>query len=89
MPGLLRGIGRTAAIAGTASAVGGRVRHRQDKKWAEQEAPAPAQEAPAPAAPQGGGASALDQLKQLGELKEQGVLTEAEFAEQKAKILAA
>jgi hypothetical protein len=89
MPGLLRGIGRTAAIAGTASAVGGRVRHRQEKKWAEQEGPAPAQEAPAPAAPQGGGASALDQLKQLGELKEQGVLTESEFAEQKAKILAA
>lgn len=91
MPGLLRGIGRTAAIAGTASAVGGRVRHRQDKKWAEQEAPAqaPVQQAPAPAAPQAGGASALDQLKQLGELKEQGVLTEAEFAAQKAKILAA
>ncbi|HEX3360397.1 MAG TPA: SHOCT domain-containing protein [Solirubrobacterales bacterium] len=88
MPGLLRGIGRTAAIAGTASAVGGRVRHRQEKKWAEQEGPPPAQEAPAPAAPQGGGASALDQLKQLGELKQQGVLTEAEFAEQKAKILA-
>lgn len=90
MPGLLRGIGRTAAIAGTASAVGGRVRHRQEKKWAEQEAP-PVQEAPPPAAaaPQGGGASALDQLKQLGELKEQGVLTEAEFAAQKAKLLAA
>lgn len=89
MPGLLRGIGRTAAIAGTASAVGGRVRHRQEKKWAEQEAAAPTPEAPAPVAPQGGGPSALDQLKQLGELKEQGVLTEAEFAEQKAKILAA
>jgi hypothetical protein len=90
MPGLLRGIGRTAAIAGTASAVGGRVRHRQEKKWAEQEAP-PVQEAPPPAAaaPQAGGASTLDQLKQLGELKEQGVLTEAEFAAQKAKLLAA
>jgi Short C-terminal domain len=87
MPGLLRGIGRTAAIAGTASAVGGRVRHRQEKKWAEQEGPPPAPEAPV--APPGGGPSTLDQLKQLGELKEQGVLTEAEFAAQKAKLLAA
>jgi hypothetical protein len=91
MPGLLRGIGRTAAIAGTASAVGGRVRHRQERRWAEQEAPA--QEAPVqapPAAPQStaGGASMLDQLKQLGELKDQGVLTEQEFTEQKAKLLA-
>jgi hypothetical protein len=86
MPGLLRGIGRTAAIAGTASAVGGRVRHRQEKRWAEKEAPAPAQEAPA--APQGGGPSTLDQLKQLGELKDQGVLTDEEFAAQKAKLLA-
>ncbi len=85
MPGLLRGIGRTAAIAGTASAVGGRVRHRQEKRWAEQEAPA--QEAPA--APSGGGPSTLDQLKQLGELKDQGVLTDEEFAAQKAKLLAA
>jgi hypothetical protein len=87
MPGLLRGIGRTAVIAGTASAVGGRVRHRQEKRWAEQEGPAPAQEAPA--APQGGGSSTLDQLRQLGELKDQGVLTDEEFAAQKAKLLAA
>ncbi len=87
MPGLLRGIARTAAVAGTASAVGGRVRHRQDKKWAEQEAPPPPQEAPA--APQGGGPSIFDQLKQLGELKDQGVLTDDEFAAQKAKLLAA
>lgn len=87
MPGLLRGIARTAAVAGTASAVGGRVRHRQEKKWAEQEAPAPAQEAAA-AAP-AGGPSTLDQLKQLGELKDQGVLTDEEFAAQKAKLLSA
>lgn len=90
MPGLLRGIGRTAAIAGTASAVGGRVRHRQERRWAEQEAPpAEAPPAQAPAAPQGGGPSTLDQLKQLGELKDQGVLTDEEFAAQKAKLLAA
>jgi Short C-terminal domain len=91
MPGLLRGIARTAVVAGTASAVGGRVRHRQDQKWAAQEAPqaapAPAYEAPeqrsAPPAP-----DRLQQLKDLGELKAQGVLTEEEFAREKAKILA-
>jgi hypothetical protein len=91
MPGLLRGVARTAAIAGTASAVGGRVRHRQEKRWAAEEEPAPAEQpaapAPAPAQP-ASGASMLEQLKQLGELKDQGVLTEQEFSEQKAKLLA-
>lgn len=94
MPGLLRGIARTAAVAGTASAVGGRVRHRQEQRWAQQEAeaapqqapPAPAAPAPASAAPAGG--SMIDQLKELGELKQQGILTEEEFAAQKAKLLA-
>ncbi len=94
MPGLLRGVARTAVVAGTASAVGGRVRHRQDQKWAQQEQqqyaeqqpPAPA---PAPAAaPAGGESSVIDQLKELGELKAQGILTEEEFAAQKAKLLA-
>jgi hypothetical protein len=79
-------------IAGTASAVGGRVRHRQDQKWAQQEAAEQPQEAappaPAPAAaPAGGESSMIDQLKQLGELKAQGILTEEEFAAQKAKLL--
>jgi hypothetical protein len=87
MPGLLRGIGRTAAIAGTASAVGGRVRHRQERRWAEQEAP-PAEAPPAAPPPAAGGASTIEQLKQLGELRAQGVLTEDEFAAQKAKVLA-
>jgi hypothetical protein len=94
MPGLIRGIARTAVVAGTASAVGGRVRHRQDQKWASQEAPAPAP-APAYAAPQAPPPPApapapdrLQQLKELGELKAQGVLTEQEFAAEKAKILA-
>ncbi len=80
MPGLLRGIARTAAIAGTATAVSNRVSKRQGERWAQQEAP-PQEQAPA-AAP-----SMLDQLKQLGELKDQGVLTEGEFAAQKAKLL--
>jgi hypothetical protein len=85
MPGLLRGMARTAAIAGTATAVSNRVSKRQGERWAQQEAPpqeqAPAA-APAPAAP-----STLDQLRELGELKDQGVLTEEEFAAQKAKLL--
>jgi hypothetical protein len=91
MPGLLRGIARTAVVAGTASAVGGRVRHRQDQKWASQEAPAAAP-APAYEAPEQRSApppaDRLEQLKQLGDLKAQGVLTEEEFATEKAKILA-
>jgi hypothetical protein len=94
MPGLLRGVARTAVVAGTATAVSGRVRRRQDSRWAQQEAQAEPQAAPAPvpaqpAAPAGGGeGSMIDQLKELGELKTQGILTEEEFAAQKAKILA-
>jgi hypothetical protein len=84
-------VARTAAIAGTASAVGGRVRHRQDQKWAQQEQQQYAEQqppAPAPtAAADGGESSMIDQLKQLGELKAQGILTEEEFAAQKAKLL--
>ena len=94
MPGLLRGVARTAVVAGTASAVGGRVRPRQEQRWAAQEAqqyqqaaPAAAPAAPAPAAPPAGEESMIDQLKQLGELKKQGILTEEEFAAQKAKLL--
>lgn len=89
MPGLLRGVARTAVVAGTASAVGGRVRHRQEQRWAEQEEQHYAQQAPpSPAAQPAEGESMIDQLKQLGELKEQGILTEEEFAAQKAKLLA-
>jgi hypothetical protein len=92
MPGLLRGVARTAVIAGTATTVSNRVSRRQGQRWAQQEeqqqqAPAPA--APAPAAPAAGGQSMIDQLKELGELKAQGILTEEEFAAQKAKLLAA
>jgi len=80
---------RTAAVAGTATAVSGGVRRRQESRWAEKEAsaaPAPAA-APPPQAPAPEGPSMLDQLKELGELKESGVLTEEEFAAQKAKLL--
>ena len=104
MPGLLRGVARTAVIAGTASAVSGRVQRRQAVKFAgrdaqiyadrqqayqQQVAPAAPAPAPAPAAPQAGGADpVIEQLKQLGELHSQGVLTDDEFAAQKARILA-
>lgn len=89
MPGLLRGVARTAAVAGTATAVGGRVRRRQQSRWAQQEgAQAEAQPAPPPmASAPAGEDSLIDQLKQLGELKDQGILTEEEFAAQKAKLL--
>ncbi|HKT84223.1 MAG TPA: SHOCT domain-containing protein [Solirubrobacterales bacterium] len=81
---------RTAAIAGTATAVSNRVSRRQGERWAQQEEQELRQQAPAPAAPAptgGGEQSMIDQLKQLGELKEQGILTEEEFAAQKAKLL--
>jgi putative oligomerization/nucleic acid binding protein len=89
MPGLLRGVARTAVIAGTATTVSNRVSRRQGQRWAAQEAeqaPQPAA-APAPAPQAGGEESVIDQLKQLGELKAQGILTEEEFAAQKAKLL--
>jgi hypothetical protein len=77
---------RTAVVAGTATAVSNRVSRRQGERWAAQEAPPEPAAAPAPA-PQGG-ESVIDQLQQLGELKAQGILTEEEFAAQKAKLLA-
>ncbi|MFE2726502.1 SHOCT domain-containing protein [Kitasatospora sp. NPDC059327] len=94
MPGLLRGVARTAVVAGTATAVSNRVSRRQAGRWAQQEtAQAPAQPAyapppaPAPAAQPDDMSAKLDQLKQLGELKNQGVLTAAEFEAQKARLL--
>jgi hypothetical protein len=100
MPGLMRGIARTAVVAGTATAVSGRVSRRQQGRWAakdqqaqdEQQAAAPPPEAPQAAMPppvdDGGDMdSKLAQLKELGALKEAGVLTDAEFAVQKDKIL--
>jgi len=83
-------VARTAAIAGTATAVSNRVSRRQGERWAQQEEQQFQQQAPAPAAAApaaGGEQSMIEQLKQLGELKEQGILTEEEFAAQKAKLL--
>jgi hypothetical protein len=89
MPGLLRGIARTAVVAGTATAVSNRVSRRQANRWSQPDQgqyppSADQQPAPAPAAP----ADPIAQLKDLAELKSQGVLTEDEFQTQKAKILA-
>src|SRR4051812_4939975 len=100
--GLIRGVARTAAIAGTATAVSNRVSRRQAGRWAakdqaaaEEAAPpepeyaqqAPAPVAPAAPAPSTGMDDKLAQLKELGALKEAGVLTDAEFEAQKGKIL--
>jgi Short C-terminal domain len=93
MPGLLRGVARTAVIAGTATAVSNRVSRRQANRWADQDAEqayasqeAYEQAPPQPAAPSTD--DKLAQLRELGELKTAGILTEAEFEAQKAKILA-
>jgi hypothetical protein len=88
MPGLLRGIARTAAVAGTATVVSNRVSRRQGNRWAQQDAQAQAEAEPEPVAAAAPAPDPLAQLKQLGELKQQGVLTDEEFREQKARILA-
>ena len=93
MPGLLRGMAATAVVAGTATAVSNRVSRRQANRWAEQDQgqayysePPPQQTyaEPPPAAPVD---DRYDKLKELGALKDQGVLTEEEFAAEKARIL--
>jgi hypothetical protein len=115
MPGLVRGIARTAVVAGTATAVSGRVARRQAARYTEKDAqlaadrtaayqrdmaynqPAPQQYAPAPpqyapAPPPAAAPAAADvdieQLKQLGELHANGILSDEEFAQAKAKVLA-
>jgi hypothetical protein len=94
MPGLLRGVARTAAIAGTATAVSNNVSRRQAGRWAAQEqqqAPPQQQAAAPPPAPAPAAGLSMDdklaQLKDLGALKEQGILTDAEFEVQKHQIL--
>jgi hypothetical protein len=76
-------------IAGTATTVSNRVSRRQGQRWQAQEEEQQQQAAPAPPAPAQPEKSTVDQLKELGELKTQGILTEEEFAAQKAKILGA
>jgi hypothetical protein len=93
MPGLIRGVARTAVVAGTATAVSNRVSRRQGERWAAQRQPqyaAPAAAAPpqAPAPATAAGTDRISALKELGELRAQGVLTDAEFEAEKARILA-
>jgi Short C-terminal domain len=106
MPGLLRGVARTAVIAGTATGVSNRVSRRQANRWSQQEeqqyeqqqqyappqqqqyAPPPQPYAPPPQPASAAVPDTITQLKELAELKSQGILTEAEFAAQKAKVLA-
>jgi Short C-terminal domain len=88
MPGLLRGIARTAVVAGTATAVSNNVSRRQQSRWAQQGPAEPEASAPPPPAPADAAPDLVTQLKELAALKEQGVLTDAEFAAQKARLLA-
>lgn len=96
--GLLRGVARTAVVAGTATAVSNRVSRRQANRWSQQEQQQAYQqqayqqqyEQPPPPPPPAEAAPAPDpiaQLKDLAELKEKGILTDEEFQAQKAKIL--
>jgi hypothetical protein len=92
--GLIGGMARTAVVAGTATAVSNRVSRRQANRWGAQEQqqyqePQYAPPPPAAPAPVDEGPDMLEQLQKLGELKAAGVLTEEEFAMQKAKVLAA
>ncbi|MFE5512032.1 MULTISPECIES: SHOCT domain-containing protein [unclassified Streptomyces] len=91
MPGLLRGVARTAVISGTATAVSNRVSRRQAGRWAQQDeqryAPPQTHEAAQPPAAVPMDAK-ISQLHELGRLRDQGVLTEEEFEAQKRSILA-
>lgn len=95
MPGLLRGVARTAVVAGTATAVSNRVSRRQEGRWAQQEQSQWEQEqrsmerqpqAMATQAPPQG-TDPTEELGRLGQLHESGVLTDDEFAAAKAKVL--
>ena len=87
MPGLLRGVVRTAAVAGTATAVSNRVSRRQAQRWGQQDAARYDEPAYAPPPPEAPAADPIQQLKDLAALKAQGILTEDEFAAQKRRIL--
>ena len=87
MPGLIRGVARTAVVAGTATAVSGRVRRRQEGRWAQQESQAYAAQqyeaqqqqqayAPPPPPPAPAQDDTITRLKELAQLKEQGILTD-------------
>ena len=84
---LLRGVARTAVIAGTATHVSNNVSRRQGERWQRKEEEQTTAQAPPPAAP-AAEVDPIERLKELGQLHEQGILTDEEFASQKAKLLA-
>jgi hypothetical protein len=94
--GLLRGVARTAVVAGTATAVSNRVSRRQAERWSAQDQSMYQQqaysqpqyvEAPPPPAPSGGD-DVIEKLQQLAQLRDQGVLSPDEFEAQKQRVLA-
>ena len=87
MPGLLRGMARTAVVAGTATAVSNRVSRRQANKWANQQPAAAPAPAPEPVRQGVDTNTKLAQLRELAQLRDSGVLDEAEFELQKSQIL--
>jgi hypothetical protein len=96
------GLLKTATRAAVASSVHGRVQRRQQARWAQQEAhtqamapqpptpppPSVTPQAPSPARGAADTQHQLELLEQLGQLRDAGVLTDAEFAAKKAEILA-
>jgi hypothetical protein len=80
---------RTAVVAGTATAVSNRVSRRQAERWGAQDAQAYGQPDPgyAEPPPPASAPDPIEQLKELGQLHAQGILTDEEFAAQKAKVL--
>ena len=95
-PGLIGTVARTAVITGTAAMTAGAISHHQQQKYATQQEAAAYEQAeaaqpaaaPAPSAPAASGDSLMDKLTQLASLHASGVLTDAEFSEAKAKLLA-
>jgi hypothetical protein len=83
--GLLRGMARTAVVAGTATSVSNRVSRRQAQRWDAQDNAANSQAAPA--APSYNNDDQIRQLEKLGELHERGILTDEEFDDQKRQVL--
>jgi Short C-terminal domain len=98
MPGLLRGVARTAVVAGTATAVSNRVSRRQARRWGymdepqqqQQQAPPPQQYEPAPAqyaAPPQQEEDPIEKLREYAKLRDDGILTDEEFEAQKRRLL--
>jgi len=85
--GLVRGVARTAVVAGTASAVAGRVHHRQDQRWAAEDDAQYAEAQQQYVAQQAAAGDDMDEIKKLAELHAQGILTDEEFAAKKAQLL--